>query len=72
MIAAREQEIKSFVPKRFYTLTTVSHGMTWNWQEGKSGSNRSFDKERIQSISEKAEKDEMLITDVQRSVKKSY
>ena len=72
LIAAREQEIKSFVPKRFYTLTTVSHGMTWNWQEGKSGSNRSFDKERIQSIAEKAEKDEMLITDVQRSVKKSY
>ena len=72
LIAAREQEIKSFVPKRFYTLTTVSHGMTWNWQEGKSGSNRSFDKERIQSIAEKAEKDEMLITDVQRSIKKSY
>ena len=72
LIAAREQELKSFVPKRFYTLTTVSHGMTWNWQEGKSGSNRSFDKERIQSIAEKAEKDEMLITDVQRSVKKSY
>lgn len=72
LIAAREQEIKSFVPKRFYTLKTVSHGMTWNWQEGKSGSNRSFDKERIQSIAEKAEKDEMLITDVQRSVKKSY
>ena len=38
----------------------------------RSGSNRSFDKERIQSIAEKAEKDEMLITDVQRSVKKSY
>ena len=72
LIAAREQEIKSFVPKRFYTLTTVSHGMTWNWQEGKSGSNCSFDKGRIQSIAEKAEKDEMLITDVQRSVKKSY
>lgn len=72
LIAAREQEIKSFVPKRFYTLTTVSHGMIWNWQDGKSGSNRSFDKERIQSIAEKAEKDEMLITDVQRSVKKSY
>ena len=72
LIAAREQEIKSFVPKRFYTLTTVSHGMTWNWQDGKSGSNRSFDKERIQSIAEKAEKDEMLITDVQRSIKKSY
>lgn len=72
LIAAREQEIKSFVPKRFYTLTTVSHGMTWNWQDRKSGSNRSFDKERIQSIAEKAEKDEMLITDVQRSVKKSY
>lgn len=72
LIAAREQEIKSFVPKRFYTLTTVSHGMIWNWQDGKSGSNRSFDKGRIQSIAEKAEKDEMLITDVQRSVKKSY
>ena len=72
LIANREQEIKSFVPKKYYTLTTVSHGMTWSWQEGKSGSNRSSDKSRIQSIAEKAEKDEMLITDLQRSVKKSY
>ena len=72
LIASREQEIKSFVPKKYYTLTTVSHGMTWNWQDGKSGSNRSFDRGRIQSIDEKAEKDEMVITDVQRTVKKSY
>lgn len=33
LIASREQEIKSFVPKKYYTLTTVSHGMTWNWQD---------------------------------------
>ena len=72
LIASREQEIKSFVPKKYYTLTTVSHGMTWNWQDGKSGSNRSFDRGRIQSIAEKAEKDEMVITNVQRTVKKSY
>lgn len=72
LIASREQEIKSFVPKKYYTLTTVSHGMTWNWQDRKSGSNRSFDRGRIQSIAEKAEKDEMVITDVQRTVKKSY
>lgn len=72
LIASREQEIKSFVPKKYYTLTTVSHGMTWNWQDRKSGSNRSFDRGRIQSIAEKAEKDEMVITDVQRMVKKSY
>lgn len=72
LIASREQEIKSFVPKKYYTLTTVSHGMTWNWQDGKSGSNRSFDRGRIQSIAEKAEKDEMVITDVHRTVKKSY
>ena len=72
LIASREQEIKSFVPKKYYTLTTVSHGMTWNWQDRKSGSNRSFDRGCIQSIAEKAEKDEMVITDVQRTVKKSY
>ena len=72
LIASREQEIKSFVPKKYYTLTTVSHGMTWNWQDGESGSNRSFDRGRIQSIAEKAEKDEMVITNVQRTVKKSY
>ena len=72
LIASREQEIKSFVPKKYYTLTTVSHGMTWNWQDGKSGSNHSFDRGRIQSIAEKAEKDEMVITDVQRTIKKSY
>ena len=72
LIASREQEIKSFVPKKYYTLTTVSHGMTWNWQDRKIGSNRSFDRGHIQSIAEKAEKDEMVITDVLRTVKKSY
>ena len=53
MIAAREQEIRQFVPKPYYGLTLTAGGITFTWRDGKSGSYRTFSKERIQEIQKK-------------------
>ena len=53
MIAAREQEIRQFVPKPYYGLTLTAGGIIFTWRDGKSGSYRTFSKERIQEIQKK-------------------
>ncbi len=50
MIAAREQEIRKFVPKPYYGLAVTAGGITFTWRDEKSGSYRTFSKERIQEI----------------------
>ena len=50
MIAAREQEIRQFVPKPYYGLAVTAGGITFTWRDEKSGSYRTFSKERIQEI----------------------
>ena len=50
MIAAREQEIRQFVPKPYYGLVVTAGGITFTWRDEKSGSYRTFSKERIQEI----------------------
>ena len=50
MVAKREEQIRSFVPQSYYGLQAVGEGLTLTWQDKKSGSCRSFDKERIQKL----------------------
>lgn len=50
MVAKREEQIRSFVPQSYYGLQAVGEGLTLTWQDKKSGSSRSFDKERIQKL----------------------
>ena len=52
IISRREEEIKSFVPKPFYGLTAKcqSPALSFTWREGSSGSFRSFDRERVETI----------------------
>lgn len=50
MIAAREKEIKKFQPKPYYGLKAVSGGITYTWIDEKSGSGRTFDKNRMEKI----------------------
>jgi DNA topoisomerase-3 len=72
MIAEREQVIREFKPEKYYGMTLKSHGITWTWQDGKSGSSRSFNKERMAEIAKRAAADALKITSVQRTTKKSY
>lgn len=50
MVAKREEQIRSFVPQSYYGLQAVGEGLTLTWKDKKSGSCRSFDKERIQKL----------------------
>lgn len=71
MIAAREEEIRKFRPKPYYGLKAVSGGITYTWTDEKSGSGRTFDKDRIEKIRAQSASETLKITDVQRKTKHS-
>ncbi len=72
MIAQREQEIWEFKPKKYYSLTLSCSGITWTWQDGKSGSGRTFDRERIDGIKNQVQGEKLTVKEVHRVTKKTY
>ena len=82
MIAHREQQIRSFKPEDYYGLrctTSVTGGsvgtmasiVTWTWQQKKSGSLRSFNKELITGLDKKLKNQTLTVTDVHTSSKRT-
>ena len=71
MIAAREEEIRSFKPVPYYGLKATVGGIIFTWADTKSGSSRSFDKDRIQAIKQTAAAS-LLVTDVHKKLKKTF
>lgn len=53
MIAKREEEIRHFVPKPFYGLQLTAEGVVFTWRDGKSGSFRTFSRERAADLQKK-------------------
>ena len=72
MIAKREEEIRAFKPETYYGLKVRAGGVTFTWQDKKSGSSRSFDKKRIESIKNRCDGQRLVIETVQKKAKKSY
>lgn len=74
MIAAREEEIRQFVPKSYYGIQAKNRmtGLMFTWRDQKSGSTRSFDKERIDRLAEAMKQAEGVVTEVKRVPKKTY
>ncbi len=70
MIARREQEIKEFVPKEYFGLTLKAAGIRWSWQDKKSGSYRTFDKERTEKLKKELEGKALTMTSVEKVSKK--
>ena len=70
MIARREQEIKEFVPKEYFGLTLKAAGIRWSWQDKKSGSYRTFDKERAEKLKKELEGKALTVTSVEKVSKK--
>lgn len=70
MIARREQEIKEFVPKEYFGLTLKAAGIRWSWQDKKSGSYRTFDKERAEKLKKELEGKALTVTSVEKFSKK--
>ncbi|MCH1982788.1 DNA topoisomerase III [Ruminococcus sp. OA3] len=72
MIAKREEEIRSFKPEEYYCLSLLSGKVKWSWQDMKSGSFRTFSKERIDTIAQKIKEGKLTVTSVEKSAKKTY
>lgn len=72
MIAQREKEIREFKPEKYYGLTLACGGVRWTWQDGKSGSSRTFNAERIEKIKNQVQNEKLTVKEVQRTTKKTY
>ena len=72
MIAAREEEIRQFKPQEYYGLNLLAGGIRFSWQDPKSGSRRSFSKERMEDLKAKTGNGSLEITEIEKSRKKTY
>lgn len=72
MIAQREKEIREFKPEKYYGLILSCGGVTWSWQDGKSGSSRTFSSERIEKIKNQVQGEKLTVQEVHRTTKKTY
>lgn len=74
MIAAREEEIKKFVPQPYFGIRAKCQepSLTLTWQDEKSGSARSFDKNRIQGILTSLQGEKGVVEEIKRTPKKTW
>lgn len=63
MVVQREEEIKRFIPKDYWTIEAVVNGFTLNWRD-KSGQTRIFDKARADEIISKVKGQTGKVVDV--------
>lgn len=77
MIAKREEEIRNFKPVPYYGLTVavekkdgLKQSMKLQWVEPKSKSNRSFDKDKVETLLKNLKGQEAVVTKVTRSEKR--
>lgn len=71
MIAAREEEIRKFKPEAYYGITLCTKSMVWNWQDEKSGSSRTFQREKAEQIAGKLKNAKLTVVSVQKKAKQS-
>ena len=71
MIAAREEEIRKFVPKEYYGISVNAGGIQFTWRDEKSKGYRSFQKERMEEIAEKVGRGSLVISSVTGKEKKT-
>lgn len=69
MIAQREQEIREFVPKPYYTVTAAAGGVVYTWKDKKSGGTRISDPEKAKQIAEKAKRYPLVLQNVEKKKK---
>ena len=72
MIEKREGEIRSFKPETYYGINLMAEGIRFTWQDKKSGSARSFSKERIETLKQKMQGAPLFIKEVEKKAKKTY
>ena len=71
MIAAREEEIRSFRPQTFYRLEAKQAGVTFAWQDGKNQS-RLFDREKADQLLKQLKGKQATVQKVEKTKKKQF
>ncbi len=72
MIAKREEEIKSFIPKPYYGLNAKTKGMTITWRDKRTKEKSVFDRQKIEDLYAKVKGKNGTVTEVKTTIKKSY
>lgn len=75
MIAKREEEIKKFQPQPYYTIQAEGKGaqtIRFQWRDGRSGSCRTFSKERAEELKKTLTNGMLILTKVDKKKKKTY
>lgn len=70
MIVEREEEIRKFVPKDFWTISASFNGFNLQWQDRATGQTRLFDKAKADSILSKVSGQTGTVSEVAREAKK--
>ena len=70
LIVDREQEIRRFVPKDFFTLAAKTPGFTATWRD-KKGQARIFDREQAEALAKKLEGKTGVLTQVKKTWKQT-
>lgn len=67
MIAKREKQIKEFQPQEYYGIQIWDGQIRWTWQDEKSGSYRTFSREKAAKIQDALKGTQLTVTDVKES-----
>jgi len=71
MVAGRDDEIRSFVPKNYFGLQAHSNDLRLTWQDSK-GQSRSFNEDRVNQVKQKLSNKNLKVSDIKKSTKKQY
>lgn len=69
IIDHREKEIRDFVPKSYYGVRASAGGLNLVWQDAKSKSNRTFDKDRADDLVKRLTGLNAVVEEVKRTAK---
>ena len=70
LVVDREDEIKKFVPKDYWTINALTKGFSMRWQDRISGQTRIFDIKRVDQILAKFNGQAGQIIDIKKEAKK--
>lgn len=72
MIAAREEEIKGFVPKSYYGIIASAKGVRFIWQDGKTKDTKTFNKDYRDKLINSIKNQNCEIIEIEKTAKKSF
>ena len=72
MIAKREEKIRSFIPEGYYGMAAKGQNIMLTWQDQKSKSYRSFDKEKMTGLMKQLDGQKAVVEEIKKTPKKTY